>query len=212
MAKYYPIYMDIENKPVLVIGGGKVALRKVKTLLEYGAIVRIVSPKLIAELEQLLDGVRCIWIAKEYSTEDIKDAVLVFACTEKEEVNAKIAEDAKVNYRPINVVDDPDKCSFIVPSVLIRGDLSIAVSTGGSSPLVARKIREELEALYTEDMEIYLDLLRNWRQEVKEKLPATKRAQFWEQVTDGKVLQLIKDGRIEQAKEVMDNCFRSLLA
>jgi len=204
--------MDIENKPVLVVGGGRVALRKVRTLLEYRAIVKIVSPKLVPELEQLLDGVRCVWIAKEYSSEDIQDAVLVFACTEREEINARIAEDAKANYRPINVVDDPDKCSFIVPSVLTRGDLSIAVSTGGSSPLVARKIREELEDLYTEDMEIYLDLLRTWRQEVKEKLPVTKRVQFWEQVTDGRVLQLIKEGRIEQAKEVIANCFRSLLA
>lgn len=212
MTKYYPIYMDIENKPVLVVGGGRVALRKVRTLLEYRAIVKIVSPKLVPELEQLLDGVRCVWIAKEYSSEDIQDAVLVFACTEREEINARIAEDAKANYRPINVVDDPDKCSFIVPSVLTRGDLSIAVSTGGSSPLVARKIREELEDLYTEDMEIYLDLLRTWRQEVKEKLPVTKRVQFWEQVTDGRVLQLIKEGRIEQAKEVIANCFRSLLA
>jgi len=212
MAKYYPIYMDIENKPVLVVGGGNVALRKVKTLLEYGAIVRIVSPKLVPELEQLLDGVRCVWVPKKYSTEDIQDAILVFACTERDEVNAQIARDAKTNYRPINVVDDPDKCSFIVPSILSRGDLSIAVSTGGSSPLVARKIREELEAVYTDEMEIYLDLLRIWRQEVKEKLPVAKRAQFWNQVTDGKVLQLIKEGRIEQAKEVMVNCFRSLLA
>ena len=116
-------------------------------------------------MEQLLDGVRCVWVSKKYSTEDIQDAILVFACTERDEVNAQIARDAKTNYRPINVVDDPDKCSFIVPSILSRGDLSIAVSTGGSSPLVARKIREELEAVYTDEMEIYLDLLRIWRQE-----------------------------------------------
>lgn len=212
MSNYYPIYIDLENKSVLVVGGGLVAYRKVKTLLNYGALVRIVSPKIVPDLKDMIDGEHCLWIPKEYSKEDIQDSVLVFSCTEKEEINARVAQDAKGNSRLINVVDDPDNCSFIVPSIMSRGDLSIAVSTAGSSPLVARQIRQELEGLYGDEMEVYLDLLRTWRQEIKKYLPLDKRQQFWEKVTDGRVLDHIKNGQLEQAEEVIEDCFRSLLA
>lgn len=212
MSNYYPIFIDLEKKPVLVVGGGPVAYRKVKTLLEYGACVRIVAPQIVAELKDIVDGELCLWIRKEYSREDIHDSALVFSCTEKEEVNARVAEDAKALNRFINVVDDPDKCSFIVPSIMRRGDLSIAVSTAGSSPLVARQIRGELEGLYGDEMKVYLDLLRAWRKEIKKHLPPDKRPEFWEKVTEGQVLNYIKNGQLEQAKEVIKECFRSLLA
>ncbi|NLI91606.1 MAG: bifunctional precorrin-2 dehydrogenase/sirohydrochlorin ferrochelatase [Peptococcaceae bacterium] len=211
MANYYPVYIDLNHKPVLVVGGGTVACRKVETLLRYGAMVRIISPEIIPALQPLIDGVHCIWINKTYEREDIQNAVLVFSCTEKEEVNARVAQDAKARNILINVVDDPEKCSFFVPSVLKRGDLSIAVSTGGSSPLVARQIREELENFYGNEMAEYLELLRTWRLEAKNKLPGIKRQKLWAQVTDGRVLQLIKKGQLDQAKEVIENCFQSLL-
>lgn len=212
MSNYYPIYIDLENKPVLVVGGGAVACRKVRTLLDYGASVRIISPRIVPDLKEMIDGEHCQWTPKEYSEEDIQDSVLVFSCTEREEINARVAEDTKRNNRLINVVDDPDKCSFIVPSIMQRGGLSIAVSTAGSSPLVARQIRQELELLYGDEMKVYLELLRTWRQEIKKALPSEKRRQFWEEVTDGRVLDHIKKGQLKQAKEVIEDCFRSLLA
>lgn len=211
MSKYYPIFIDLENKPVLVIGGGAVACRKVQTLLTYGALVRIISPYIIDELKCLIDGKNCRWISKEYSEGDILDAVLVFSCTDQEEINARVAQDAGKLNRPVNVVDDPDKCSFIVPSILTRGDLSIAVSTGGSSPLAARLIRQELEEIYGDEMKDYLDLLRTWRPKIKKNLSPEKRKAFWEMATSGKILDYIKNGQVNQAKEVMENCFRSLL-
>ncbi|AFM01108.1 MULTISPECIES: bifunctional precorrin-2 dehydrogenase/sirohydrochlorin ferrochelatase [Desulfitobacterium] len=211
MSHYYPIYVEMQNKPVLVVGGGMVAWRKVKTLLEHGAVVRIVSPELHPELLKLVDDVRCLWKKKEYSADDLQDEVLVFSCTEIEEVNSAVARNARESFRLINVVDDPEKCTFIVPSLLERGDLSIAVSTGGSSPIVARQIRTELEEHYGEAYKDYLTLLRSWRKDVKAQLTAEQKETFWNQVTDGEVFELIKDGRLDEAKGVMQKCFQSLL-
>lgn len=207
---FYPIFINIKDKPVLVVGGGSIACRKVQTLLEFGAFVRIVSPQVIPELRQLINEGNCQWRKKVYAKEDIEDAVLVFSCTEKEEINAQVALDAEAENRLINVADDPQKCSFIVPSIMRRGDLSIAVSTGGSSPMAARIIREELEEIYGDEIKVYLDLLRNWRERVKTNLPAEKRRQFWEKATEGQVLALIKKGQMQQAEEVMEKCFQSL--
>ena len=211
MPQYYPIFIDIEDQPVLVTGGGQVALRKVQTLLRHGACVRVVSPEVIPELEECIDGKTCVWLQKTYSAEDMEDAVLVFSCTEKEEVNARVARDAMIRRCPVNVVDDPEKCSFIVPSLLERGDLKIAVSTGGSSPLVAKQLRRELQGLYGREMAEYLALLKTWRKQAKEHLPPEQRRVFWERVTDGEVRELIKTRQIREAEGVVEKCFQSLL-
>lgn len=211
MPQYYPIFMDLKAQPVLVVGGGQVALRKVQTLLDHGALVHIVSPRLVPELEALIDGKICLWSKKDYSTEDIKEAILVFSCTEKEEVNAKVSSDAKAHYRPVNVVDNTSKCSFIVPSIMERGDLQIAVSTGGSSPIVARQVRSELEDLYGHEMAEYLTLLKTWRSIAKSNLPPEKRRIFWNRATNGEVRELIKAQRLSEAKGVVEQCFLSLL-
>ncbi|AFQ43223.1 precorrin-2 dehydrogenase/sirohydrochlorin ferrochelatase family protein [Desulfosporosinus meridiei] len=211
MSQYYPIFIDLHALPVLVVGGGKVALRKVQTLLHHGSLVRIVSPRLVPELKELIDGKTCFWREKEYSAEDIQEAMLVFSCTEIEEINAQVSQDAKANHRLVNVVDDPEKCSFIVPSIMEKGDLKIAVSTGGSSPIVARQVRGELEDLYGQEMAEYLTLLKNWRSRAKSELPPEKRAVFWKRATDGEIRELIKAQRLTEAKGVLEKCFLSLL-
>ncbi len=211
MSHYYPIYVELQNKLVLVVGGGIVAFRKVKTLLDHGAIVRIVSPKLLPELKELVDSVQCLWEEKEYTPGDIQEATLVFSCTEKEEVNAEVSRNAHEAHRLINVVDDPEKCTFIVPSILERGDLNIAVSTSGSSPIVARQIRADLEKQYGQEMQEYLALLKSWRKPAKSQLAQEQKEIFWAKATDGEVLELIKNGHLEGAKGVIERCFRSLL-
>ncbi|EHQ88375.1 precorrin-2 dehydrogenase/sirohydrochlorin ferrochelatase family protein [Desulfosporosinus youngiae] len=211
MSQYYPIFIGLNTLPVLVVGGGNVALRKVQTLLDHGALVRIVSPRLDPELQTLIDGKTCLWIEKEYSSDDIQDAMLVFSCTEIETVNAQVSRDAKAHYRLVNVVDDPEKCSFIVPSIMEQGDLKIAVSTGGSSPIVARQVRAELENLYGSEMADYLTLLKEWRTKAKSELPPEKRSVFWNRATDGEVRELIKAQRLTEAKGVVETCFLSLL-
>ncbi|WP_088226721.1 bifunctional precorrin-2 dehydrogenase/sirohydrochlorin ferrochelatase [Desulfosporosinus sp. FKB] len=211
MPQFYPIFMDLKDQSVLVVGGGNVALRKVQTLLSNGAVVRIVSPKVLPELRTLIDDRACYWLEKEYSSEDIGEACLVFSCTENEEVNQQVSLDAKTHHRPVNVVDDPEKCSFIVPSIMEQGDLRIAVSTGGSSPIVARQIRQELEMLYGSEMKEYLSLLKTWRIKVKTSLPPEKRGVFWDRITDGEVRKLIQGDRLSEAEGVIKQCFLSLL-
>ncbi len=210
MSQYYPIFIDLNALPVLVVGGGNVALRKVQTLLHHGSLVRVISPRLVPELRELIDGKSCFWVEKEYSSDDIQDARLVFSCTEIEEVNAQVSQDAKAHYRLVNVVDDPEKCSFIVPSIMEQGDLKIAVSTGGSSPIVARQVRAELEDLYGHEMAEYLTLLKSWRNRAKSDLPSEKRSIFWNRATDGEVRTLIKAQRLTEAKGVLEKCFQSL--
>lgn len=211
MPRYYPLFMDLKARPVLVVGGGLVALRKVQTLLEHEAVVYVVSPKLVPELRKLVNGKTCFWLEKEYTTGDIQEAGLVFSCTEKENVNKLVSLDAAAQHRPVNVVDDPEKCSFIVPSILEQGDLQIAVSTGGSSPIVARQIRAELENLYGQEIADYLHLLKAWRSKVKSRLSTDQRSIFWNRATDGEVRKLIKDQRLTEAEGVMETCFLSLL-
>ncbi|CAA7601747.1 precorrin-2 dehydrogenase/sirohydrochlorin ferrochelatase/homocysteine S-methyltransferase [Acididesulfobacillus acetoxydans] len=211
MSQYYPVFMDLKEKEVLVVGGGAVAERKIVTLLAHSARVRVVAPALIPPLLSLVREGKCLWEQKEYADGDVRDALLVFSCTDKEEVNARVAADARAMARWVNVADDPDKCGFIVPSILERGDLTIAVSTAGSSPLVARQIRAEIEQSYGEEMAEYLALLKKWRVEVKRSLPPEKRAEFWAGVTDGKVRNLIEQGQVKLAEGVVEQCFRSLL-
>ena len=209
--QYYPIFMDLMAQPVLVVGGGAVALRKVQTLMHHGALVHIVSPRLVPELKALIDEKTCFWSEKDYSTEDLKEAVLVFSCTENEKVNAQVAHDANADHRPVNVVDDLEKCRFIVPSIMEQGDLKIAVSTAGSSPIVARQVRAELQALYGQEMAEYLALLKTWRGVAKHRLPPEKRSIFWHRATDGEVRKLIKAQRLTEAEGVVEKCFLSLL-
>ena len=211
MSQYYPIFMDLTAQPVLVVGGGAVALRKVQTLIDHGAYVQIVSPRLLPELRELVDEKTCFWLEKNYSSEDIQEVVLVFSCTEKEAVNAQVANDANAHHRPVNVVDDPEKCTFIVPSIMERGDLKIAVSTGGSSPIVAQQVRAELQSLYGQEMAEYLSLLKTWRRLAKKSLPSETRKVFWQRVTDGEVRELIKAQRLTEAEGVVEKCFQSLL-
>ncbi len=211
MSQYYPIFMDLNALPVLVVGGGSVALRKVETLLHHGALVRIVSPRLVPKLQERIDGKTCVWVEKNYSTDDIQEAMLVFSCTEIEAINAQVSRDAKAYCRPVNVVDDPEKCSFIVPSIMEQGDLKIAVSTGGSSPIVARQVRADLEEMYGSEMTEYLGLLKHWRTRAKADLPPEKRSIFWNRATDGEVIRLIKADRLTEAKGVVETCFLSLL-
>jgi precorrin-2 dehydrogenase/sirohydrochlorin ferrochelatase len=213
MTDYYPLFMNIKDKLAVVVGGGTVAYRKVQTLLDYQARVRLVSPQVIPPLMLLVDDQRCSWSLKEYSLTDLEGAALVFACTDKEDVNNQVALDAEAASCPVNVVSDPEKCSFIVPSIFNNGDLSIAVSTAGSSPFVAQQIRMQLEEQYGDPMMAeYLDLLKTWRPQVKRRLTEEKRRVFWKEVTDGAVLKMIKANRLKEAKGVVEQCFQSLLA
>lgn len=147
----YPVMMSLVARRVIVIGGGRVALRKVRSLLESGALVTVVSPELHDELHELATGGSIEWISDAFDESHLDrhpDVALVFGTTDRREVNVRIHSAAVARKLPCNIADVPDLCTFIVPAVITQGDLIIAVSTGGSSPALARRIREDLEKQY----------------------------------------------------------------
>ncbi len=161
--KYYPVFWDIAGKKCVVIGGGEVAARKVERLLACGAKVCVVSPDLIPELANLKADHRIDHIHAEYAAPYLSGATLVIGATDDEQTNAVISRDAKAAGIPVNIVDDPQKCDFILPSLVERGDLTIACGTGGNSPALARQLREELESAYGEEYATLTNILGQLR-------------------------------------------------
>ncbi|MFO7570847.1 MAG: bifunctional precorrin-2 dehydrogenase/sirohydrochlorin ferrochelatase, partial [Smithellaceae bacterium] len=157
------VFWDITGKKCVVVGGGEVAARKVERLLECGANVRVVSPRLVPELDALKNEGRIYHIDDAYAGVYLYEATLVIGATDDEQTNAAISRDAKSAGIPVNIVDDPQKCDFILPSLLERGDLTIAIGTCGTSPALARHLREELEAAYGEEYAILLDIMGQLR-------------------------------------------------
>jgi precorrin-2 dehydrogenase/sirohydrochlorin ferrochelatase len=161
--KYYPVFLNLNNKRAVVVGGGKVAERKVRVLIRAGALVKVVSPHITKSLEKLEKDGRIHHVKRPYREGDLKDAFLVIAGTSSASTNAKIARDAR---HLINVIDTPTEGNFIAPSIVKRGALTIAISTGGSSPAVAKTIRKELEKLYGSEFTHYLRLLEKVRRKI----------------------------------------------
>jgi precorrin-2 dehydrogenase/sirohydrochlorin ferrochelatase len=155
--KYYPVFLNLSNKRAVVAGGGKVAERKVRVLIRAGASVKVVSPHITKYLERLAKDGRIHHVKRSYRKGDLKDAFLVIAGTSSASTNEKIARDAR---HLVNVGN------FIAPSIVRRGVLTIAISTGGSSPAVAKTIRKELEKLYGSEFSHYLRLLEKVRRKI----------------------------------------------
>jgi len=161
--KYYPVFLDIRGKICVVVGGGDVAVRKAERLLDCGAKVLVISPQLSFELAELKEKKLISHIAAEYSGDLIDGAALIIGATDDEKTNAHISQDARSKGIPVNIVDDPQKCDFILPALVQRGDLAMAIGTAGKSPALARHLREELEAKYGEEYKILLDILGKLR-------------------------------------------------
>lgn len=146
LRKYYPINLDVTGKKVVVVGGGVVAERKVISLVKFGAEVLVIAPRLAAVLAKI-KGVGLL--RREYRRADIKHAVLVVAATDNMALNRQIARDAMRENILVNVVDAPDLCSFIVPSMIKRGPLVVSISTSGQAPAMAKALRLELQKIIT---------------------------------------------------------------
>lgn len=163
----FPLFVDLKGKPCVVIGGGEVAARKVEILLRFEADIWVIAPKVSQSITSLCENGFLKIKRKKYSKEDLEGAALVIAATSSNEVNEQVYNEAKARNLPINVVDDPDKCSFIFPSVVKRGDLVIGISTSGSYPALSKKIRKLTEELFTEEYSDILDLLADFRLRVR---------------------------------------------
>ncbi|MFT9601112.1 NAD(P)-binding protein [Mesobacillus sp.] len=162
----YPINVRIRDRNVVVIGGGKVAQRKVFGLLDAGAKVKIVSPELTSELLRLTETGEISWRPEPYAKEDLEGALLIIAATDDRETNMAVKKHAAAN-QLVNLADNPEESDFQVPSVMKRGKLTIAVSTSGASPVLAKKICGQLEQMFDEQYESYLDFLASSRKEIK---------------------------------------------
>jgi len=157
--RYYPINLDIRNRNCLVVGGGAVATRKVKTLVRCGARVTVVSPEATGGLAALANTGAITLIRRPYASTDLDGMFLVIGATDDNALNRKIYEDAENGSRLCNIADQPDLCNFILPAIVHRGDLILAISTSGTSPAFAKKLRKELEKTYGSEYALFLHLM-----------------------------------------------------
>lgn len=209
MRKYYPVMLDIINKTCIIIGGGSVATRKVKTLMEYKANIIIISDKLSDELKYIVKNNNLIWKKKKYSDEDLDGAFLVFAATDDQEVNNTIYKRAKAQNILINIVDAHEKCTFIVPSKIEQGDLTIAISTNGKSPMLTKKIKEDLSEIYTPAYAELLSILGDIREKSLKEIPdITKRKDLFHEIVYSDIITLLNNGKHEIAMHLIDNLYQ----
>ncbi len=205
MNSLYPVYLSLSRKKCLVVGGGKIAERKVRALLDCDAVVYVVSPQLAPELAKLAGAGVIVHIQRNYTTTDLENAFLVISATNDEKINQRVARDCLERNVLINVVDNPRQCNFIVPAVLRQGSLSISVSTDGKSPVLARKIREDLAGCFGPEYGEFLELMGNLRERIIKSVnvPEERRQIFYDLVYSD-ILDLFKTGQHEEIKERID--------
>lgn len=199
--RYYPVFLDLQGKPVVVVGGGKVAERKALTLLICGARITVVSPALTKKLFHLVQAGAIRHRNRRWRPSDLQEAFLVIAATNDRKNNAKIAGRVDTRFRLINTVDDPARCNVIAPSVIARGDLIIAVSTSGRSPALARRIRQELERSFGNEYAGFLKILREVREQVQSRVPSiVRRRRILQGLAASDLLTLLRQGKTDRAK------------
>ena len=199
--KYYPAYLDLRDRPCMVIGGGTVAERKTLSLLEAGAEVTIISPALTPKLHEFSDAGKITHLKKQYEENDLSGQFLVIAATPSAEVNTLVARACRKMHTLVNVAVPPEESSFIVPSVVERGDLMIAISTSGASPALAKKIRQDIEQRYGSEYGLFLDKMSAIRNRVLEEVPdGQKRYAVFQAIVDSDVIDLIRQGKTHEAE------------
>ena len=198
---YYPVCLDMTERRCLVVGGGPVAERKVAGLLEAGARLTVVSPSTTDRLRDWARAARIRLRLREYAAGDLAGHSLVFVATDDGRVNADVARDARAAGVLVNAADDPAHCDFILPAVLRRGELTVAVSTGGASPALARTVRDELDAYL--DREDYTALARVAADARRTLRDRGTRAPWerWRVALGGEVRELVRADRLDAARE-----------
>jgi siroheme synthase-like protein len=200
---YFPVSLNIRRKKCVVVGGGKVALRKVRMLLDCGASVTVISPVLHPDLSELAKKKSIQVIRRSYKLGDLKGAFVVIAATDTQQTNRKVAREAGRAGALVNVVDDPEPSDFIVPSLLRRGDLTITISTGGMSPALARKIRTRLEESFGEEYASVVSLVEEVRSALRQE-GLKINTEMWQDALDLDLLtHLARTGEKEKAKTIL---------
>jgi len=201
---YLPIYIQVGGKRCLVVGGGAIAVRRIKALLEAGAVVTAISPKPPPELMTLVKNANITLLTREYRDGDMASSVLVFAATDDAALDERISGEAARRRIPVNVADSPLLCSFIVPAVVKRGELQIAISTGGASPALSRHFREELENRYGPEYGQMVEVLRAARHWLRaEKIDPQHRAEKLSALANSDIQVRLRDCDYAGAREIV---------
>lgn len=210
MAKYYPISLVLENKKCLVIGAGSVAERKVRRLLECGAHVEVISPKITTGLKALAEDKKIIFKKRKVNLKDLRRGSLVVAATEDRKINAAVSSYCRKNNILINVVDSPRECNFILPSIVRRGALTISISTDGISPALAKKIRQELEQRFGREYARLLRIMKEIRPQALGKIKNPKaRKAFFQKALQPNILALLKQDKEKQVKQKLEGILKN---
>lgn len=193
--KYYPVSLNVADRSCLVIGGGEIAARKAETLLDAGAKLTIVSPEGVAAIGDWAVSGRVEWLRRGYESGDLVGRYLAFAATDDDQLHERIAADAAAAGILLNVVDRPQWCDFIVPSIARRGDLVVAVSTSGRSPAMARRIRLDIEALLTPEYEEAIAIFAQLRRRLVDRgWTFPERQQLFERLLEADFLGSLRVG------------------
>ncbi|MBI5047442.1 MAG: bifunctional precorrin-2 dehydrogenase/sirohydrochlorin ferrochelatase [Deltaproteobacteria bacterium] len=213
--RYYPIFLDIKRKPCVVIGGGNVAERKVLSLLDAGAKVLVISPKLTSALKRLAGKKTIGYRNKSYEQGDLKGFFLAYSATNDPAANESVFHEAKKRGILLNVVDVPELCNFIVPSVVDRGDLLIAISTSGRSPAMAKKIRQQLEKEFGWEYAAFLEIMGKVRDKIltldksSDALSGTKQSRCFDETKHTICQGLTKSNKFDKNKKIFESIVNS---
>jgi len=208
--RYFPLFVDLQGQPVLVVGGGAVAERKIRLLLAAGAEVAVAAPRLTRQLRAWANEGRLRHVGDAYAAAQVDGKRLVFAATGDNAVNQAVFRDAESRGVLVNTVDDVTHCRFISPAVIERGPVQIAISTGGASPVLARRLRSRIEALLPAGLGGVAEAARSLRSRVKRLLPAAARKRFWERVMADANLLRWSTMRPERVRIEMDRVLQGL--
>ena len=204
MNTYYPVYIELRDQPCVVIGGGKIAEGKVEGLLAAKAQVTVVSPNLTRRLQELVQEKEIAYFARAYEPGDLAGAFLVICATDQAEINHQVWEEASANHQLVNVVDDTPRCNFIAPSILRKGDLTIAISTSGKAPALAVRLKERFQRELGPEYERFLELAGELREPLAQAVPdfETRKA-LWYKLVDSDILDVLARGDESTAREII---------
>ena len=210
MAHLFPVFLNLEGKPCLVVGGGLVALRKIESLQECGAVVSVVSPVAEEKIGQLAELGSVTWRQGSVEVDDLDDMFMVFIATNNQEVNQQVVDWCRERRVLVNAVDDPPNCDFYVPAVVRRNSLQMAISTEGKSPLYARRLKEQMEQVIGPEYGEFVDILGELREKIKAAVPdINQRRRIFENLVNSDILDLLKQGDRIKVEERVEACMSS---
>ncbi|HEX9385472.1 MAG TPA: bifunctional precorrin-2 dehydrogenase/sirohydrochlorin ferrochelatase [Anaerolineales bacterium] len=204
MNTYYPVYIQLREQPCVVIGGGKIAEGKVDGLLAAQAQVTVISPTLTLRLHDLAEQGQIVYLARTYQPGDLTGAFMVICSTDNAEINHQVWQEATSNHQLVNVVDDTPRCNFIAPSILRKGDLTIAISTSGKAPALAVRLKERLQREIGPEYGRFLELAGDLREPLAQHIPdfETRKA-LWYELVDSEILDVLARGDETSAREII---------